>query len=134
MSKARSIEQHRRLFAVMAATFTHWPERHPFQPQNAEHLRAWLLVKAKHSTIKTFYLDGDAKEYARVIPIITASMMGKHSWCRAEANALHVCVPESIAFDKCDHTKFCDLNNAIDEIIRAEIGLDPDHLLREKAA
>lgn len=134
MSKPRSIDQHRRLFAVLAAAFTHWPESHPFQPQDAEHLRAWLLVKAKHSTIKTFYLDGEADEYARIIPIITASMMGKHSWCRADGNRLHVCVPESIAFDKLEHLKFCTLNDSIDEIIRAETGLDPEALLTERAA
>ena len=134
MSKPRSIDQHRRLFAVIAATFANWPERHPFQPQDAEHLRAWLLVKAKHSTVKTFYLDGDAEEYARVIPIITASMMGKHSWARAQGNALHVAVPESIAFDKLEHSKFCAINDTVDEIIRAETGLDPEALLTERAA
>lgn len=133
MSKPRSYDQHKRFFAVVAATFSHWPERHKFQPDSAEHLRAWLLVKAKHCTIKTFYLDGEAQEYARVIPIITASMMGKHSWCRAEGNALHVCVPESIAFDKLPHLAFCALNDAVDEIIRAETGFDPEQLLKEAA-
>jgi len=134
MSKPRSLEQHRRFFSVVSAVFNHWPERHPFQPENAEHLRAWLLVKAKHCTIKTFYLSEDATELARVLPVITASMLHKHSWCRSDGNALHVCVPLSIAFDTMKHEDFCRLNDGVDEIIRTETGLDPEQLLREKAA
>lgn len=29
--------------------FHHWPERHPFQPKDEEHLRAWLLIEVKHT-------------------------------------------------------------------------------------
>lgn len=134
MIKPRSYDQHKRFFAVIAAVFHHWPHAHPFQPENAEHLRAWLLVKAKHCTIKTFYLNDDAGEYARVIPIITATMMGKHSWCRAHGNELHVCVPMSIAYEEVKHPEFCKINDDVDEIIRAETGLDPEQLLKERAA
>lgn len=137
MTKPRSIDQHKRFFAVMAAIFHHWPSQHPFQPENAEHLRAWLLVKAKHCTIKTFYMNDDAEEYARLIPIITATMMGKHSWCKANGNELHVCVPMSIAIhgeNKVSHAEFCKINDDVDEIIRVETGHDPEQLLREKAA
>ena len=131
MSKPRSLDQHRRFFGMIAAVHSHWPESHRFQPDNAEHLRAWILVRAGHHTVKTFFLDGDADEFARVIPIVTATMLGKHSWCRSLGNELHVCVPESIAFDKMEHQAFCKLNGDVDEVIRAETGLDPEQLLRE---
>lgn len=134
MSKPRSIDQHRRFFGLIAAAFHHWPESHPFQPDNSEHLRSWLLVKATYCTIRTFHMDGDTDEAARLVPVITASMLGKYSWCRARGAELHVCVPQSIAFDKMPHEQFCKLNDDVDEVIRVETGLDPEALLREKAA
>lgn len=134
MSKPRSVDQHRRFFAVMKAAFHHWPESHRFQADNEEHLRAWLLVRAGHHTVKTFYLNDDATETARLIPIVIATMTGKHSWCRSRGNELHVCVPQSIAFDKMEHQAFCKLNDDVDEVIRVETGLDPEKLLREAEA
>lgn len=134
MSKPRSVDQHRRFFGVMKAVFHHWPEDHPFRPDNAEHLRSWLLVRAGHHTVKTFYLNDDATETARLIPIVIATMTGKHSWCRSRGNELHVCVPQSIAFDKMEHAAFCKLNDDVDEVIRVETGLDPEKLLRETEA
>ena len=129
--KSRSPDQLRRFFGVMAAAFQHWPEAHRFQPDNAEHLRAWLLVRAGHHTVKTFYLSEDATEYARVVPMVIATMLHKHAWCRARGNELHVSVPESIAFDKLGHHEFCKLNSDIDDIIKAELGIEADQLLRE---
>jgi hypothetical protein len=135
MAKPRSLDQHKRFFAVIAATFHHWPESHKaFQPDSAEHLRSWLLVKAKHRTIKTFHLQEDASDTAALIPIVIAMMTGKHSWAWSKGNDLYVCVAESIAFDKLGHQEFCKLNDDVDEVIRVETGLDPEALLREKAA
>lgn len=130
--KARSYVQHKRFFSVIAAAHSHWPESHAFQPDSAEHLRAWLLVKAKHCTIRTFELSDDAGEFARVIPIVTASMLGKHSWAKASGKTLHVCVPQSIDYKTVSHQEFQSINDAVDEIIRTETGLDPETLLREQ--
>lgn len=131
--KSRSIDQHRRFFALIAAAYSHWPEAHAFQPESAEHLRAWLLVKAKHCTIQTFCLSEQADEIACLLPVITASMLGRHSWCRAEGRTLHVCVPVSINFATVGHQEFTVISNAVDEVIRVETGLDPEHLMREAA-
>lgn len=137
MTKPRSIDQHKRFFAVVKAAFDNWPHAHKFQPDNAEHLRAWLLVRAGHHTVKTFYLSDEAAEYARLIPVIVQTMLHKHAWCRAEGNKLDVCVPLSIAIHgehAIGHQLFCKINDDVDEIIRAETGLDPEALLRERAA
>ena len=132
--KPRSHIQHKRFFAVVAAAFDHWPEAHPFQPDTADHLRAWLLVRAKHCTIQTFEMSEDASEVARLIPVITAAMMGRHCWAKASGTTLHVCVPQSINYQTVGHQEFQKINDAVDEILRAEIGLDPDKLLTERAA
>lgn len=41
----RSKEHHNFFFAVCATAYKNWPETHAFQPNNAEHLRAWMLVE-----------------------------------------------------------------------------------------
>lgn len=134
MSKPRSIDQHRRFFSLMKAVYDQWPEAHRFQPDNAEHLRAWLLVRAGHHTVHTFSPDGDQDSFAKWVPVIIATMTGKHAWCRAHGSELHVCVPLSIAFDKLEHKAFCKLNDDVDEVIRLDTGLDPDKLLKEAEA
>lgn len=43
----RSGKSHRFFFAAVAAAFDSWPHSHPFQPVDAEHLRAWLFAKVE---------------------------------------------------------------------------------------
>lgn len=128
--KQRSIDQHRRFFGMIAAVFNQWPEAHKFQPESAEHLRAWLLIKAGHSIIKTFILSDDASEVARLVPVITASMLGKHSWAHGDGNELKVWAPASISFDSVSHQDFQKINDDVEAVIRAETGLDPERVLR----
>jgi hypothetical protein len=87
-NKQRSTAQHRRFFGLVKAAYDQWPENHQFDPDNEDHLRAWLLVKAKHRTIKEFLLDGDTDEAARLIPFVVATMLGKHAWAWGEGNKL----------------------------------------------
>jgi hypothetical protein len=44
----RSDEEHNLFFGVVGMAFSNWPESHKFQPTDAEHLRAWLLIEANH--------------------------------------------------------------------------------------
>lgn len=135
MNKPRSLNQHKRFFGLIDALFSSWPETYEaFCPDNRDHLRAWLLVKAKHRTIKTFHLPDDAGDAAALVPVVIATMLNKHSWAWSKGRELFVCVPESIAFDKLGHQAFCALNDDVDAIIRTELGIDPDQLLRETEA
>ena len=131
--KPRSIDQHRRLFAQIKAAHVHWPESHSFQPDNAEHMRAWLLVKSKHRNIKAFYMEDDATEAAKLIPFVIASMMGKYVWAWGTGNVLNVCMPESIAFDKCPHVQFGPICDAVAAVIERETEMRAEDLLREVA-
>ena len=130
----RSGPQHRRLFGLIKAAFDQWPEACSFQPDNEEHLRAWLLVKGKHRIIKTFHLSEDASEEAKLIPFVIASMLGKYAWAWSDGTELKVCIPDSIAFDKCPHDLFGKICDDVAQVIRVETGLDPDELLKEKDA
>lgn len=134
MSKPRSPEQHRRFFGVIGALFHHWPEQHPFQPHSAEHLRAWLLCRAGYRYVTTFHCEDDAGPLAKLVPVIFAAALKKNAWCWAKGNELYVCVPQSIAFAEMDHKTFVKVSSDVDEVIRAETGLDPDQLLKETEA
>jgi len=134
MDKPRSLDQHKRFFAVIAATFHHWPHSHSFKPKDSEHLRAWLLVRAGHCFIHEFEVGDKADEFAKLIPIIGFMMFRCHSWTKVIGYNVAVCVPRSIAFERLGHNAFCALNDDVDQIIRAETGLEPDQLLRERAA
>lgn len=49
-AKKRSLPAHRRYFAMIGATFVNWPERHPYQPIDAEALRIYLQMEAGWAT------------------------------------------------------------------------------------
>lgn len=133
--KPRSIDQHRRFFGLVRACFHHWPESEKFQPDNEEHLRAYLLVKAGHRSIKEFYLtDKSANaEVAHVIPIITAMMLHRYCWSWVEGDAIRVCAPLTTKFSEMPHKEACKVYDAVDEYLRS-IGIDPEQLLSETEA
>ena len=133
MSKTRSLPQHNRFFALMQAAHNHWPEAHPFQPDSVEHLRAWLLVRAKHCVINSFKLADDATEAARLLPVITATMLRKHSWAKANGNELLVCVPISIDFKTTPQAEFSRICGDVEEIIESETGLRIEDIMRQAA-
>lgn len=134
MTKPRSIEQHRRFFGLVGAAYHQWPEKHAFKPINSEHLRAWLLCQAGHRVESRVDLSGDASETARVLPIITAALLRQYCWAESCGVTLYVTAAKSIAFDKLPHREFCKLCDEVADVIAAETGLDPEALLREKAA
>lgn len=44
----RSRKHHNFIFAMIDVAFDNWPPKHPFQPIDAEDLRAWLRVEVGH--------------------------------------------------------------------------------------
>jgi hypothetical protein len=133
MSKPRSLPQHNRFFALIAATYNHWPEGKNFRPQNAEHLRAWLLVKAGHFVVNTFDCGEKAEALAVMIPVITATMLKKHSWAKSDGNLLHVCVPMSIDFNTVSQADFAKLCGDVEDVIVSYTGLQIADIMRQAA-
>ena len=132
--KPRSNDQHKRFFALIKALFHHWPEGHPFKPDNEEHLRAYVLVKSGHRSIKAFFPDPDdglnAHGLAKVVPIIITMMMNRYCWAWAEGDELRVCAPLSTKFTEMSHKDACVVYDAADAYILS-LGFDPDQLLKE---
>jgi hypothetical protein len=76
-------------------------------------------------------LVGVSRERALFIAEAAIRAAGSYAMPHMHGATLVVFVPKSIAFHKLAHKDFCKLNNEIDEIIRAETGLDPEQCLAE---
>lgn len=128
----RSVPQHRRFFGLVRALHHHWPESIEFQPDNEDHLRAYLLVKAGYRSVKTFYpeVQGMSADFAKMLPVVCALMLNRYCWSWADGEAVKVCAPESVAFDKLPHKKACEVLNAVEEFVRT-LGIEPDEILKQ---
>ena len=136
-TKPRSLEQHRRFFAMIKAAFHHWPEAHDHQFSDQTECRKWLTMKAGYRTLALRMPMSGVKPDAAII-IATASMKaaGAHAVALAHKGSLCIWTPKSIRFDKMSHLEFCALSDSVAEVIKAEMGITADELLdqTERAA
>lgn len=137
LTKHRSGPDHRRFFALVTAAFAQWPENHDFKPANSEQLRKWLLCEAGHSVSKTFELpEADPVMMAKMMEFAEA-LMDKagdgHKFGKWRGNTLHVYEAKSLAWDQCGQREFAAVRSAVEDVIKAEMGLDADQLLQEHA-
>ncbi len=132
MKLQRSSEDHRRFFALVNAAFTHWPEQHEFRPDNAEHLRAWLLCKAGHRKTTMIETDEPAATVAAIEAAFRAS--DTYAFVRPYGDGVAVYSPKSLRFDKTDQKAFNAVRDEVSSIIESVIGVTAEQLLREKAA
>ena len=136
--KPRSLEQLRRFFGVLRAMKQHWPESADFQPESEEHLRKWVLIKAGHKQTTdvpvSFAEDQPGLTKLTAIAIEAAvRASGGYAFIRPHPSGgmVRVFNAKSIAFEKVGQAEFNTLNDAVEEIYRAETGLDPDQVLKE---
>jgi len=131
-AKPRSPEQHRRFFALMKATFMHWPETHERQFASKDEMRKWLQMKAG-------WREVGAQIPIAGIPKDKALFLAKAAIQAAESFAepvfykdnLVIFKPKSIAFAKMGPAEFNALNDAVSQVIEMEIGIPADRLLKE---
>lgn len=135
--KRRSIDQHRRYFALCKHAFENWPETHDFQPDTAEHLRKWLQVKAGYRTVQeidTSRTDPQAMKLMEATLRAAMKATSDYAWTVVHGKKLYVVASRSIAFDKISHGEFCALNDMVAEVIERESGIKVDDLMRETEA
>lgn len=136
---ARSSPDHRRFFGLIRAAFHHWPEASEFQPDNEEHLRAFLLCKAGYRDVTTIPCEFAENEPA-VLKLVALAAEGAvkaakgHAFIRPHGAAIAVFSAKSLAWDKLDQKAFNKVREAVEEVIKAEIGIEPDQLLKENDA
>ena len=132
--KPRSLEQHRRFFALIKQAYTHWPEMHETQFVSEEDCRKWLCMKAGWRDVACrLPLIGIRGDVATVLVQGALKAAGAYARAVVDKGDLVVIVPRSISFAKMGHTEFCRLNEAVAETIEAETGIKVDDLMREAA-
>jgi hypothetical protein len=132
--KPRSVEQHRRYFALMRAVFHHWPETHETQFGDAQECRKWLQMKAGHREIAARITLANLDK-AEAMFIAAGVIMGtSYAVPVLHGDTLVIFKPKSIAFGTLSQEAFCKLNDEIDAVILAETGLDAAQLLKEHEA
>lgn len=134
LKRARSEPDHRRFFALIAAAYANWPERHEFQPSSSEHLRAWLICKAGHYDVTTIPIEDGHPAVAKLATLAAEAAIkaaGTHAFVRPHGSALAVFAAKSIAWDKLSQRDFSPIRQAVEDIIEAEVGVPVDRLLKE---
>lgn len=129
LTKRRSGPDHRRFFALLFAAFENWPETHEFQPNDSEHLRAWLLCKVGYReaiTIPVPSADPAVMRAASVMAEAAFRAFASNSFCRNDGKSLVVERAKSISFAELDQRQFAPLRQAIEEVIQAETGIDTE--------
>lgn len=131
-SQPRSSDDHRRFFGLVKAAFEQWPEGNEFQPDNAEHLRAFLLCKVGHRNTTVI----ETEEPASAVLVVEAAFRAASSYAfvRPYGAGLAVYAPKSISWDEMDQKKFWPIRDAVSAVIEQVIGVSADQLLKEKAA
>jgi len=136
--KGRSGPDHRRFFALISAAFGSWPESHEYQPDSPEALRSWLTCKAGYRESTPIMLPDEASDHMKMLfrlgieAALNAS--DKTAFVVPYRDGVAVIRPRSIAFDKIGQREFAEVRTAVEDVIKAETGLDPEALLREQAA
>lgn len=138
LTKHRSTPDHNRFFALVHAAFKHWPETNDYQPESAEKLRAWLICKAGWKNSTPIFLPEDATDHMRVLfrlGIEAAIRAAKgEAFVTPYKDSVAVHTPKSIAFTEMNQREFGALRTAVEDVIKAETGLDADQLLHEQPA
>ena len=130
--KPRSPEQHKRFWALMNAAFHHWPEMHEQKFSTVNEARAWLTMKAGWRELKIkLPLAGVRPEIAIVLATAAMRAAGSNAIATHHKGQLCIWTPKSIRFDKMKHLEFCSLNQAVEDVIKAELEITGDELLEQ---
>jgi hypothetical protein len=122
-AKPRSVPQHRRYFAMIKATFSHWPEDHRFKPATEEHLRKWLQAKAGYANIKTIETQHMTTQQAIAAVSAELAMADPIHFTSAAETLFYVIQSKSIDFETLPHRDACALFDAVHDVIEAETDL-----------
>lgn len=123
--KRRSVPDHRRLFALIGKAFSNWPEAHDFQPETAEHLRAWLVCKAGWREATAYDL-GERADAAVVALALQAGIKAAKGvgFVKVHGRSVAVITPKSMDFRAMDQAEFGLLRDAIEAVIALETGIE----------
>lgn len=136
-SKKRSAPDHRRLMAIIGNAFKQWPEAHPFQPDDEEELRAYLICKAGFSMKTPIALPDPLTppHIAAFQASIAAGIKAANGFAFVipDRSGVRVVAPKSMKFAKMSQRDFAQLRDNITDILEATLGCKVDELTKEAA-
>ena len=124
----RNYERHKALFGLLRPAFYYWPDPDvvEFRPNDTEHLRSWLLVKAKWCEHEDLKISGQSKKYAMIMAM--AFMNRKRAKAAVDfeelPDGIRAYWPKSVAYTKCSESQFIKVINDVTEIVESIIGVD----------
>lgn len=129
LNDARSAEHLRAFFGFIKFVFENWPGEATFTPDNPEHLRAYLLVKAGHRQPHHLFRFANKRELQIVQGFVIEEMRadrarGVYGWPVDMDGGLAILRPASIAFDKISQKKFNEVSEAVFKVIYDLTGID----------
>ena len=137
--KRRSLPHHRRFFGLIDAAFQNWNHDHEFQPDDAKHLRAYLLCRAGYRQsreVPVAYSDGNPALAKLTAIAVEAALKeaGAYAFIRPHPDGGSIAVyrAKSIKWSELPQKDFAPLAEAVEQIIEAELGVDAETLLREQ--
>lgn len=124
LGKPRSLKAHRYFFALIQRAFENWPDDETaFQPDSLDHLRAWLLVKAKHRTI--IAMEPGEEQVAFLIRLLALTRASGGFAFPAEHNGqIVIATPKSISWSELDQPSFAPIAESVYRIIEDVLGTD----------
>lgn len=141
--KARSLPDHKRLFALLRAAYVNWPESFPFQPISEEHLRAWLLVEVNHRDVEFIAYPQGCEDNPALKTLFKLAVEATHaatvrrrghSFLHVGEAGVEIRTPKSIDFRSVGQREFGAIREAAEAVLETALGVKADQLLRERAA
>lgn len=133
-ARHRSDPHHRLLFAVIARAFDNWPEGpdEKFKPADAEHLRAYLLIKAGHyNKIDLRCENPDAISLEDQIRAVIGALTDKPTLVHTYPWGIRIFTPKSISYSELGRAEFNTICERIFEVLSAKLRVDIATLKRE---
>ena len=132
--KTRSLEDHKRYFAIFKALWNHLPEEWASEFSSQEDARKFFQIKAGYFDRISIKLDGADPASAVVLAEAAMRAAGAYAKARvmdgADGKELVVFRPQSIRFSSMDQRAFSDLRTKVEIAIETETGLKIEDLLK----
>ena len=130
--RSRSTPHHRLFFSVIARAFESWPESEKFQPEDAEHLRSYLLIKAGHFTKLDLRCENpDAMSLEDQLRAIIRTISDKPPLMHSYEWGVRIFWSKSMSYSAADRKTFNEVCDKVFEIISVTLGVTIETLKRE---
>ena len=128
----RSEPHHNLFFAVIARAFDSWPESAKFQPEDAEHLRSYLLIKAGHFIKLDLVAENpDALSLEDQLRTIVRTISDKPPLMHSYEWGVRIFWARSLSYAAADRKTFNEVCDKVFEIISITLGVPIETMKRE---